>query len=668
VSARSFLLSSLSAAGLIALPGSACAQALTEAAPPDAVLLDPITVTSTKSGERVYDSLSGSSVLTGSELQRDLEPGSVTDVLRLIPNVTTQTDGSDPGAGVNIRGLQDYGRVNVLVDGARQNFAREGHGANGQFYFDPEMLKSVDVTRGPVSTVYGSGAIGGVVSFTTIDAGDVLKDDATFGGRIKGVWETNGPAPQIHGQAAARSGTSFDILAAATLRAASNYKDGDGNTVPFTAQDLLSGLLKTRLRPADGHEVTLSALRIGNQWTSGFGTVYDTNSTADTYTAGYRWTPDSQVWDLNAKAYFTSTDVKQKVLSGSNMGGYKTFEIGTFGLDAFNVSRFETGAVGHELTIGGDIFRDQVDTFDSYGTSAQLTPSGERTVGGGFVQDKLSYSSWLEVIGALRYDFYRLTGDGIENEGTRLSPKITVGITPWEPVTFYGSYAEGYRAPALIETLIDGFHPPPVSTGRFFPNPDLKAEVAHNLEGGINLRLSDLLVPDDRLRLKLGVFRNRVDDYIEQVFSPFPIPGGYQYQNIAQAVLYGYEAEGFYDAGAFFVSLAGGVTEGKNRKTQGGLNSVAPNKATATIGFRALDGALEFGTRIIGVAEKKDADAFGFIGEGYALVDVFANWKVNDDVTAGLVVQNLFDRQYTQYLNAQASPGLSAKASLSIRY
>ena len=159
---------------------------------------------------------------TGSDLRRTLQPTSAADILRLIPNVTTQSDGSDPGIGVNIRGLQDYGRVNVLVDGARQNFAREGHGANGQFYFDPEMMKSVDVTRGPTSTIYGSGAIGGVVSFTTLDAGDVLKDDATFGEKIRGVWETNGPAPLIHGEVAARSGTSFDILGAATLRAAGN--------------------------------------------------------------------------------------------------------------------------------------------------------------------------------------------------------------------------------------------------------------------------------------------------------------------------------------------------------------------------------------------------------------------------------------------------------------
>jgi len=31
------------------------------------------------------------------------------------------------------------------------------------------------------------------------------------------------------------------------------------------------------------------------------------------------------------------------------------------------------------------------------------------------------------------------------------------------------------------------------------------------------------------------------------------------------------------------------------------------------------------------------------------------------------VVENLFDRQYTEYLNGNPSPGLNAKASLSVK-
>jgi len=632
-----------------------------------AINLDEITVTATKSGEGVYESLSGSSVIGRAQMQTQVQPSGIADVLRLIPSVTTQSAPGDPGVGVNVRGLQHYGRVNVLVDGARQNFQREGHSAKGTFYFDPEMMKSVDVTRGPVSSIYGSGAIGGVVSFTTIDAGDVLKNGQAFGGRLKGGFETNGQTPLLHGEVAGRPSDAVDFIGAATWRRAGDYQSGDGRTIDHTAQDLVSGLFKTRIRPASDQEVTLSALRIGNDFDNGLTTIYRTEAIADTFTAGYRWTPDSPAWNLSAKAYYAGTNVRQSGLTGIDIGGVKTFDIGTLGFDLFNTSRLDTGAFRHEFTYGGDLFRDDVNTEDPFGTSDQLTPSGRRLVYGAFLQDRLPYGNWLEVIGALRYDSYRLTGGDIENEGARSSPKIQVGITPWQPVTFYGSYAEGYRAPALIETLIEGFHPPPVSTGRFFPNPNLKPEVAHNWEGGVNLRFDDLAVSGDRLRLKVGAFHNRVTNYIEQVFTPFPLPGGYQYRNIAEAVIDGFEVEGVYDRGTLFAGLAGHILRGQNSRTHEELTKVPPNRIIGTLGFRAFDASLEAGVRLSLVGEKKNAEVFGFVGDAYALVDLFASWQVNDRVVAGLVIENVFDRQYTEYLNGNPSPGLNAKASLSVR-
>ncbi|MET0530458.1 MAG: TonB-dependent hemoglobin/transferrin/lactoferrin family receptor [Microvirga sp.] len=654
---------------LAASASTVTAQEVSPSAPAgDAVIhLDAITVTATKAGERVYDSLSASSVIGREQIETQIQPSSVSDVLRLIPSVTTQSAPGDPGVGVNVRGLQDFGRVNVLVDGARQNFQREGHSAKGTFYFDPEMMKSVDVTRGPAASIYGSGAIGGVVSFTTIDAGDILPDGVDVAGRVKGVWETNGNTPLLHGAVAARPSEKFDILGAATWRSAGDYYSGDGTLIDDTAQDLLSGLFKTRIRPEADQEITLSALRIGNDFSNGLSTLYRTEAIADTFTAGYRWTPASPVWDLSAKVYYSGTNVQQTTLEGLNSEAAKTFDIGTVGFDVFNTSRFETGPLNHEITYGGDLFQDNVETKDSLGISDLLTPSGERLVYGVFLQDRAAFSDWLEVIGALRFDSYRLTGHGIENEGTRLSPKITVGITPWQPVTFYASYAEGYRAPALTETLIDGFHPPPLSAGRFFPNPYLKPEIAHNIEGGINLRFDNIAVEDDRLRMKFGLFHNRVEDYIEQVFMRFPIPGGYQYQNIAEAVITGFEAEGIYDAGSYFMGISGHVLQGENSRTNEELVKVPPNRLTGTFGIRAFNNRLEVGTRVSLVGTKDNAEDLGFIGDAYSLVDLFANWNVNERVTAGLVVENVFDRQYTVYLNGDPSPGLNAKASLSVK-
>ncbi|MBX3578904.1 MAG: TonB-dependent hemoglobin/transferrin/lactoferrin family receptor [Rhizobiaceae bacterium] len=639
-----------------ALP--ALAQEVTE--------LDTVIITSTRTGLDPFETLSGSTGVSKKRLEVEVQGGTVSDIVTLVPGLTTQTTGDDPGTGVNIRGMQDFGRVNVMIDGARQNFQKNGHEANGTFYVDTEMLSTVDVTRGPSSSVYGSGAIGGVVNLGTITADDVLDDERQIGGRVRTAFHYNGTGPVLHGEVALRPSEALDAVLAGTWKSLGDYSSGDGTTVR-SAEDLLSGLAKARIRPADGHEVTLSAMRYVNSWESTGDR--ETNVVADTYSAGYRFTPsDSDFWDLSAKVYYTGTDFGQAETVGANAGAERSFRLGTIGVDVFNTSRFDTGEFSHELTYGGDLFRDSVNTTDPVGTSDDLTPSGDRLAWGAFVQDRVSLGDWLEVIGALRYDAFTLGNDAISGKGARLSPKITVGVTPWEPVTFYATYAEGYRAPALTEMLIDGLHPPPVSAGRFFPNPALKPEVARTVEGGVNLRFDDLAADGDSLRVKAGVFRNDVDDYIDQVFMMFPLPGGYQYQNVAKARIEGIELEASYDAGSVFGSLAAHVLRGENRITGEPLQKVPPHRLVATVGLRAFEERLTLGTRLTAVAAKPEAFDLGFVGEAYALVDVFARWQLTEKTTADLALNNIFNRDYTQYLNGSPSAGFNGRLSLTFDF
>ncbi|MBP1860536.1 TonB-dependent hemoglobin/transferrin/lactoferrin family receptor [Rhizobium herbae] len=633
--------------------------------PEGATMLEKLVATATRIGENVYDTLSGSSAATRDQLEVEMPGAPVSQIMTLVPGVTTQTSADDPGIAINMRGLQDFGRVNVMVDGARQNFQKNGHEANGTFYLDTNMLKAVEVTRGPSSVVYGSGAIGGVVNFTTIDADDVLQEGATKGGRVKLGLDTNGFGPTVHGEAAIKIEDAAEFVIAGTWFQPDDYSSGDGEDIE-SAQDLRSGLAKAKFRPTDDQEITLSATRYFNTFENGTSSIREVDVTVDTYTAGYRYTPDSDFWDLSAKVYYTSTLSDQAAAAGALGDSEQSFDIGTAGLDIFNTSKFDTGAFSHELTYGADIFRDRVTTVDAAGSSDDLTPSGTRVAYGTYVQDKISFDDWLEVIGALRYDGYSLKDDDVRIDGERLSPKITVGVTPWEQVTFYTTYAEGYRAPAITETLIDGFHPPPVM-GQFFPNPNLRPEVAHTIEAGVNLRFDDVIATD-QLRVKLGVFQNDVDDYIDQVFQRFPIPGGYQYQNIAKARIKGFEFEANYDAGTIFAGLSGQIMDGENLTDGGPLQKVPPFRVVTSLGFRALDERLTAGTRLTVVGKKDDDLATGFVGEAYQLVDLFANFEVNDTTTANLQLNNIFDREYTQYLNADPSPGFNAKASLTIKF
>ena len=243
----------------------------------------------------------------------------------------------------------------------------------------------------------------------------------------------------------------------------------------------------------------------------------------------------------------------------------------TLGIDVHNTTRFNVGDWRNAVTLGVDAFQDDVRTSDSRGNSNITTPSGLRTVSGGFAQLKQNYSTWFEVISAIRYDRYDLhsptvaTGGG----GDRFSPKMTVGVTPVAGFTPYVSYAEGYRAPSITETLISGAHAtgggpaffncPDGTVGLFcfLPNPNLRPEVGKNKEVGLNLKYNDIFTAGDSFRGKFNVFRNDVDGYIDLVASH---AGSrcrrsarsrqfFQYQNIAHARIEGVEAETMYDAG-----------------------------------------------------------------------------------------------------------------------
>ena len=136
------------------------------------------------------EALAGVSTVRQEQINQ-LMPTRPADLLYGMPGVYVQERPDDPGTAINIRGLQDFGRVNVVIDGARQNFQRSGHNANGIFYLEPELISGIDVIRGPVANIFGSGAIGGVASFRTKDVEDVLKAGERWGVLTHGMGSSN---------------------------------------------------------------------------------------------------------------------------------------------------------------------------------------------------------------------------------------------------------------------------------------------------------------------------------------------------------------------------------------------------------------------------------------------------------------------------------------------
>ncbi|MEH2515219.1 hemoglobin/transferrin/lactoferrin receptor protein [Bradyrhizobium sp. AZCC 1610] len=675
--------------------------------------LDTITVAASKTEERAIDALAPVSVVTLEQIQ-GLQPNRLSDIFYNVPGVSFQERGDDPSTVINIRGLQDFGRVAVVVDGARQNYQRTGHNANGSFFLDPELVGGVDIVRGPTANIYGSGAIGGVVSFRTKDIDDVVRPGERWGVDMTGSGGTNSARGLGSIFGGVRVNPDVDVFGGAVYRTQGNYKDGNGTEIGNTGNEIAAGLMKVTVRPAEGHEVKLGGIFQDYKYSIGQfnrgptttltppaaiagSSVYA--SDAKNYTGTLTWKyskPDDRWFDWSATVYGNRTDNDQiktynnRINSGGGVcslanpgnnisgcvGDRRGYVLDTLGIDVNNTTRFNVGDWRNAFTVGFDAFQDDVRTTDSRGNSNVTTPSGLRTVSGGFAQLKQNYSTWLEVVSAIRYDRYDLhsptvaTGGG----GDRFSPKITVGVTPVAGFTPYVSYAEGYRAPAITETLINGSHAnggapfgfncPDGNFGLFcfLPNPNLRPEVGKNKEAGVNLKYDGIFSANDSFRGKFNVFRNDVSDYIDLVpfgfvaMPPFgTLPQFYQYQNIAQARIEGIEAETLYDAGSWYVGVAGHLIRGKNVATNIGLSTITPRKITTTGGVRLLDRRLILAAQWSSFGANNDVPAGYLPSTGYELVNLYLTWNATKDIVFSASIDNLLNQYYRPYAIPRSS-------------
>jgi hemoglobin/transferrin/lactoferrin receptor protein len=673
--------------------------------------LDTITVAASKTEERAIDALAPVSSVSLEQIQ-GLQPNRLSDIFYNVPGVSFQERGDDPATVINIRGLQDFGRVAVVVDGARQNYQRSGHNANGSFFLDPELVGGVDVVRGPTANIYGSGAIGGLVSFRTKDINDVVRPGERWGVDLSGSGGTNSARGLGSIFGGVRADPNVDVFGGAVYRTSSNYKDGNGTEIGNTGNELAAGLMKLTVRPADGHEIKIGGVFQDYQYSIGqqnrgatttaaplaaiAGTsVYASDTKNYLGTINYKYSkPDDNLFDWNATVYANRTENDQvktynnRITTGGGVctlgnlgnnisgcvGDRRGYTLDTLGIDVNNTTRFNVGDWRNAVTYGFDAFRDDVVTTDSRGNSNITTPSGIRTVSGGFIQLKQNYSTWFEAISAIRYDRYDLDSRTVNTGGDRFSPKITLGVTPVAGFTPYVSYSEGYRAPSITETLIAGGHatgggPPlfvcPDGTAGLFcflPNAALRPEVGKNKEIGLNLKYNDIFMSGDSFRGKFNVFRNDVEGYIDLVASaPTPVPpfGSfsqfYQYQNIAHARIEGFEAETMYDAGLWYVGVAGHLIRGKNVATNIGLATITPRKITTTGGVRLLDRRLILAAQWSSFGANNDVPVGYVPSTGYELINLYATWHATKDIMFTASIDNLLNQYYRPY----AIPGSS---------
>ncbi|MBU8537630.1 TonB-dependent hemoglobin/transferrin/lactoferrin family receptor [Falsiroseomonas tokyonensis] len=644
---------------LAATPASAqqAAPASTQPAVPAGTAvtpLDAVTTTATRTPAVSGDVAAPVTVVGREEIERR-DARSVVDLIRDIPGIESSGAPRTTALQPIIRGLGDE-RIVLRTDGARNNF-NAGH--RGRTFVDPDLLRQVEVLRGPASTLYGSGALGGAISLRTIEVEDILQPGAAFGGTLGAGWQSQGSGPRGSLALGARAG-DFSLLGAVAGFTNNNFTDGADNTIPYTGDNATSLLGKLSWNPGH-HRFQLSALRFrdDHQIPISANTATTTGITdRDTVSENlsFRWSYDDPALPLfnpQVVLYRTHVDLTEQRLTGTRVRDRT--ELTTVGIDAQNTSRFGLGPTRHALTFGTELYRDEQEGTAN-GVPRQQFPSAQQSITAFFVQDEIGLGAFTLTPGVRLDRFEQESPDGRNDRNSeRASPRISLAwqVTPWlQP---YVSYAEGFRAPSLTELYVGGQHFPGNS---FVPNPNLRPEVSRNKEVGANLRFSDVLQGGDRLRIRVAAFRNDIDDFIEQTVLRTTTVSA----NVAEARIEGVEAEAQYDAGLWYAGIGAAALKGDNRVTDQPLASIPAHRVTLSAGYRFLEHGVVVGGRITATAEQDRAPNVAGVAQqtsGYGLLDLHAAWTPNfaPNVRLSLAIDNVFDQAYRRAnWNSDPSP------------
>lgn len=194
--------------------------------------------------------------ITSEQLQR-AQPSHIFDAIRSVPGVSINGGPRPSGMTFNIRGYGDNEDVMVKVDGVPKGFEKYRMGGT---FIEPELLKSIEVQRGPQITS-GSGSLGGTVNATTKNAEDFLKPGQHYGAKLKFGYGNNNDEYTRSYLLFARPEERIDILYNYSNRQSNDMTLGDGTKLTNSAIASISHLLKVSVFPTEDLQLVTSIVK-----------------------------------------------------------------------------------------------------------------------------------------------------------------------------------------------------------------------------------------------------------------------------------------------------------------------------------------------------------------------------------------------------------------------
>ncbi|WP_340614885.1 TonB-dependent hemoglobin/transferrin/lactoferrin family receptor [Xenorhabdus thailandensis] len=645
---------------------------------------DTVTVYATGNQRNSFEAPMMVTVIEGNSASNQVA-GNANDLLRNIPGVNVAGIGRANGQDISIRGYTQKG-VLTLVDGIRQG-TNTGH-LNAVF-LDPALIKQVEVVRGPSALLYGSGALGGVIAYQTVDAADLLEEGKNTGFRIFSH-AGSGDHSLGFGGAAFGKTEQFDGLVAFGTRDAGNIRFGKGIT---ENNDELIGnaLVKGSWKIDDNQKLSGNLRYYRNE-------AHEPKNPQDIYSEGnkrvdrttaqrdaqlsYQLNPAQYSW-LNAKAdiYYSDINInnksKDKVFEGRKQE--------TYGIKLENRSHLGSATfAAHQFTYGGEAYKQKQKPSSSI---VKGFPNADIRFASGWVQDEMTLRDLpVSFIVGTRYDNYKATNSKYDDiSADKWSSKGAISITPTDWSMLFASYSQAFRSPTMGEMYNDSEHfymPPrkgvPGFTNYWKPNPNLRPESNETQEYGFGLRFDELFANNDGLKFKASYFDTQAKDYISLTMTPdmrFTTSS-----NIPKAKIWGWDVSMTYDSDWFSWDLAYNRTTGKNEETGASIEALTPDTLTSTLNIPLSDTDFSIGwigkftqhTQTKGVHGTNRSEQGRKISQyaGYGVNDFYVSYHGTGTLkglTTSVVLGNAFDKAYYSSLGAPQH-GRNAKLFVSYQW
>jgi hemoglobin/transferrin/lactoferrin receptor protein len=579
----------------------------------------------------------------------------------------TASAGRDGNVGINIRGLGGN-RVLLMTDGVRMprsyafrttTFDRE--------YLSLELLKRIEVVRGPASALYGSDGMAGLVNFITHEPADFLavgkgETPKTLGGRIAAGWSGDDNGHTLAGTVAGQASDTLQWMLTATTRGAhamdnmgTNHEPNLNRTRPNPQDDRDNAVLgRIVLRPhaTQRHVFTLehvqkksdvdllssrNPLPLRGTPAQIAGAIVDEYSSRSMERNRLTWDARFGLgtdWADHVRTVVAYQDAQSRQVGTSvrntlplrvrdNSYGESTWQAG---VQADKILR--SGGWAHKITYGLDHVRSDISNL--YTGLAPLPPEvfplkrfpdTRETTSALYVQDESVHGNWSLTPG-LRFDHFSLDvtsqagfyppakQPGQSLSGSALSPKIGVLYRATEQWSVFGQYAAGFRAPDAGQ--VNGYYENAAEQVIIIPNPDLRPEKSRGVELGVRGRL-------DRLSLDAAVFGSHYSNLIMDTVlirgtGTAADPRIFQTINTERARITGFELKGQYDwgrvaGGRLVTPFSYGKARGVNRATGKPINSVDPAQLALGVQYDTAAWGLRLDMRHHAAKTAKDIDS-----------------------------------------------------------